>query len=157
MSSFTLSLILLCISRKPNCNCDKDEGRHGVYCSLCCRFQVSARWCLWWAVWVLKSTLRIPTDSDLHPVRKFLLCSFLFWSLCCCMLISFRVSVRFGRHSSDSLNRPEPAGECGQCQLCLTAGRSMVRDVNQLAEAAPQSDPQLHFLQQDNTTLNLLQ
>lgn len=28
-----------------------------------------------------------------------------------------------GRHASVSLNRPEPAGECGQCRLCLTAGR----------------------------------
>lgn len=40
----------------------------------------------------------------------------------------------FHRHASVSLNRPEPAGECGQCRLCLTAGRQ-TGDLNQRAEA----------------------
>lgn len=79
------------------------------------------------ASWRTRMTLR-DTEMLSNQSRKFLLqLSGLFWSLCGSMLISLRgrslPGFTDGRHASVSLNRPEPAGECGQCRLCLTAGR----------------------------------
>lgn len=88
------------------------------------------------ASWRTRMTLRETAFSD--QSRKFLLqLSGLFWSLCGSMLISLTgrsLVSQTGRHASVFLNRPEPAGECGQCRLCLTAGRQ-TGDLNQRAEA----------------------
>lgn len=87
-----------------------------------------------------KSSLIVKEDTlmeDSHPARKFLLCPHLLWSLCCCMLISFRVSVWFGRLTL--LRLPEQAWTSRRMWTMSTLpdfrGWSQVRALNQHAEA----------------------
>lgn len=86
------------------------------------RVQVSARWFSWKAAWFLKAEDSSTRSGSFSCVRTF-------FGLCIAVMLMRWTLLQL-------LNRPRPAGECGLCWLCLTAGRwSQVRDLNQRPEA----------------------
>lgn len=102
---------------------------------LCCSFQVSTR--RFHKKKRKRNSFLFDENTqteDSHPARKLLLCSHLFWSLCCCMLIS---QTDTPPPLWTGLNQPGNADNVD----CLTAGRwSQVRALNQRAEANRRCD-----------------